>query len=457
MVPQSALTALARQLTGRLLLPADGEYDQARRVFNAMIDRRPLAIAQCANAADAAACVRWAREKDVPVSIRSGGHNVAGSAVRDGALMIDLSQRKTVEVDPQARVARAQTGQLLGDLDRATAAYGLVTPLGVVSKTGIAGLTLGGGYGWLSGKYGLACDNVISAEVVTADGRILTASESENADLLWALRGAGANFGVVTRLDYRLYPLESLFAGLVIYSAEKAREVLRFFRELCRTATDELTAVAVLGPAPDGTPIAAIVVAYCGTTGEEERLRRRFAEPATPLADLVQRTRHVEFQSALDAGYPPGRYHYWKAAFLSALGDDALEVAVECFARRPSPLSVVMLEHWHGAAMRVSPEAAAFPHRQERFNFGLLGTWLAPEETAKNREWIREHWNAIQPHTLPRTYVNYLSEGEERVEEAYGPNYARLAQLKARYDPTNFFRANQNIRPAGSGASARAD
>lgn len=447
---------LSKNLQGRVLTQQDGGYDEARRIFNAMIDRRPMAIAQCASTSDVALCVSFSREHDLPISVRGGGHNVAGSAVCGGGLMIDLSRMKGIEVDTNKRVARAQTGMLLGDFDHATQAHGLATTLGVISKTGIAGLTLGGGYGWLSGKYGLACDNVISAEVVTAAGRVLQASETENSDLFWAIRGAGANFGVTTRLDYRLHPVDSIFAGLLIYPAEKAREVLRFYQDFSRAGKDEQMTFALLGPAPDGTPVAGIALGFCGTPSEDARLRHRFSEPGQPLADLVARRPYLELQSMLDAAYPPGRRHYWKAAFLNSLPTEAMEVLVEAFVRRPSALSSVMLEHWHGAAMRVPASATAFPHRAERFNLGILGVWESPAEDEENLAWVREVWQAVQPFAASRTYANYLSEGEGRVQEAYGPNYSRLAELKAKYDPANVFRCNQNILPSGQQA-ARAD
>lgn len=446
----AAVQQFRARLGGTLLCPNDAGYDEARSIYNAMIDRRPALIARCAAAEDAVQAVRFAREHDLRVSIRGGGHNVAGNAVCDGGLMIDLSPMKNIQVDAEKRIARAEAGLLLGDCDRGTQAHGLAVPLGVVSRTGIAGLTLGGGFGWLSGRHGLSCDNMHAAEVVTADGQLRTASATENEDLFWALRGAGANFGVVTRFEYQLHPVTSVFGGLILYPLAQARAVLDFFGELTRSAPDDLVAVAALMAAPDGTPMAVIGLVHSGAPAEDEPLRQRLHQPAPPAVDQLRRMSYLEAQSMLDEGYPPGQYHYWKAAFLSDLGPELLETLCEQFPRRPSPVTAIMIEHWHGAAMRIDPTATAFAHRGDRYNLSLLGIWNTPEETEANLAWIRECWAAVQSHTVARTYVNYLMpEGADRVREAYGPNYERLAALKKKYDPTNFFRLNQNIPPAG--------
>ena len=446
---QAAIEELKKQVRGEVLQPADAGYDEARTIYNAMIDRRPAVIVRCSGTADAAACVRFAREHDLPLSIRGGGHNVAGNAVCDGGLMLHMGKLRGVRVDVKNRTATAQPGVTLGDYDRATTSLDLVTPVGVVSGTGIAGLTLGGGLGWLMGKYGLACDNLIGAEVVTAEGKIVQASETENADLLWGLRGGGGNFGVVTEFRYRLYPLEPTIAGLLIYPLEKSKEVLRFFREITPQCPDELAVAAALLNTPDGLPACGLVVCYNGDPKQGEKVLAPIRAFGPPVADAVGPVPFIQHQSLFDPAYPPGRFHYWKAGFMNALPEEAMEVAIEHFARRPSPMAALMFEHMHGAASRVPAEATAFAHRFNHYNFSAFGVWENASDNDVNRKWVQDFWQAARPYLSGRAYVNYLSqEGADRVREAYGPNYERLATLKKKYDPTNFFRLNQNIPPA---------
>jgi FAD/FMN-containing dehydrogenase len=444
---------LRKQLEGELVTPGDAAYDEARRIFNVMIDRHPAAIVRCAAASDVVAAVQFAREHDLRVSIKGAGHNVSGNAICDNGVMIDNSRLKGIQIDAKSRVAKAQPGLTLGDFDKATTAQGFYTTMGVVSKTGIAGLTLGGGLGWLMGKYGLACDNLIGAEVVTSEGKVVRASETENADLLWGLRGGGGNFGVVTQFEYRLHPVEPMTGGLVLHSAERARDVLRLYREKTTKYPDELTMVAAMQNLPDGTPVCGIALGYSGDPVAGGKHLQPIRTFGPPIADLVATVPYLQQQSMLDEAYPSGLYYYWKASMMDTLSDAAIDVLMEYFQTRPSPLTQMFIEHIHGAASRVPVTATAFAHRNEQFNFSILGIWREAKETEANLAWLQECWRELRPHLAPRAYVNYLSqEGAERVREAYGPNYDRLVALKNKYDPKNFFRLNQNIRPTTSKA-----
>ena len=449
MINPAALAELKKQARGEVLQSSDAGYHEARSIYNAMIDRRPGAIVFCSGTADAAASVRFAREHDLPLSIRGGGHNVAGNAVCDGGVMLHMGNLRGVRVDVKNRTSIAQPGVTLGDYDQATSPHNLVTPVGVVSRTGIAGLTLGGGLGWLMSKYGLACDNLMSAEMVTAEGKTVQASETENPDLLWGLRGGGGNFGVVTELRYRLHPLEPCIGGMLIYPIEKSKEVLRFFREIAHQSPDNLVAMAGLLNTPDGTPVSAIVVCYNGDPKQGEKILAPIRAFGPPVADTVAPIAYLELQSMFDATYPTGQLHYWKSGFMNSLSDEAMDVAIEHFAQRRSPLTSLTFEHMHGAASRVPVDATAFPHRFDHFNFSIFGIWQDAKDNDANRKWIQGLWQDVGKHLSGRAYVNYMSqEGTDRVREAYGTNYERLAALKKKYDPTNFFRLNQNIPPA---------
>ncbi len=449
MLEPAAIEKLKKQVRGELLQPAHSGYDEARTIYNAMIDRRPAAIVFCSGTADAAACVRFAREHDLPLSIRGGGHNIAGNAVCEGGLMLHMGNLNAVQVDAKNRTASAQPGVTLGDYDRATNPHDLVTPTGVVSRTGIAGLTLGGGLGWLMGKHGLACDNLLSAELVTAEAKIVQASESENADLLWSLRGGGGNFGVVTELRYRLHPLGTTIGGLLIHPYEKSKDLLRFFREVTQHCPDELAVAAAILTGPEGSPVSALVVCYNGDPQQAEKILAPIRAFGPPLADTVAPVPFVQHQSMFDASYPPGQFHYWKSGFMNALPEEAMDAAIELFARRASRLSSIMFEHMHGAASRVPAEATAFAHRFDQYNFSAFNVWEQAKDNDVNRKWVQDFWPSVSKFLNGRAYVNYLGqEGADRVREAYGPNFARLATLKKKYDPTNFFRLNQNIPPA---------
>ena len=456
MIPQPVLQKFRESLRGQSFCPGEPGYDNARAIPNAMIDRRPAIIARCTGAADVIACVRFAREHDVLVSVRGGGHSVAGKSVCDGGLMIDLSGMKGIRVDPAKRTVRAEPGLTLGEFDRETQAFGLATTLGVVSKTGIAGLTLGGGWGHLHAKYGLAVDNVIGADVVTADGRLLTANASENPDLFWGVRGGGGNFGVVTSLEYRLHEVGPVLGGAVFYPVAKTKEVVRFFREFAHSCPDELVIQATPLTTPDGVTVFAIVGCYCGSLSEGEKVLKPLRNIGSPVADLFGTMSYLQMQTMLDPFFPPGRLTYVKSNFLRALSDEALETIAEYAGKSPSPYSFgPFLEHWHGAATRVSPTDTAFPHRQYSYNFFVWSNWVSPSESEKNIQWTRACCEAMRPFLAAGSYGNYVSdEGDAFARAAYGPNYDRLVALKNKYDPTNFFCMNHNIKPAQAAPAA---
>ena len=444
----TVLDGLAARLTGRLVRPGDDDYDDARAVFNAMIDRRPAAIARCQDASDVAYGIAFARDHDLALSVRGGGHSVAGTAVCDGGLMLDLSGMKTLHVDPGGRIAHAGPGLTLGELDRGTQQHGLATPLGVMSKTGIAGLTLGGGLGWLNGRYGLACDNVLTADVVTADGVPLHADAEQHPDLLWAIRGGGGNFGVVTGFTYRLHPVGPVLAGSLTFPAETAGRVLHHFDEFMAAAPDELSAAVSLW-LDDGRPMLSVTVCWCGPVEEGERRLRPLRAVGPPLADSIAVLPYVDLQSAPDSSFPRGRNHYWKAGFLPRLTDEAVNVLLEHLPQMPSALSGIGAQHMHGAAGRVPPTATAFAHRADQYDLLILSQWAQPHDTERNIAWTRAVFEALRPHLQDAVYVNNLgSEGPDRVRAAYGTNYPRLAEVKQVYDPTNVFRLNHNIAPA---------
>jgi FAD/FMN-containing dehydrogenase len=450
-VSDAAVQAFRAQLAGDLLGPEDPGYDDARRVFNAMIDRRPAFIARPADVEDIRLAVLFAREHDVPFSVKGGGHSVAGSAVCEGGLMLDLSPLKEVQVDPERRKAVAQPGLLLADVDRATQAVGLATPLGIISTTGIAGLTLGGGMGWLNGQYALACDNLLAADIVTADGELRTVSGDQNADLFWAIRGGSGNFGVVTSFVYRLHPLGPILGGTVTFPAVRAREALRLYHELASTAPDALTTLASLGVDAEGGTTVSVTVCWCGALDDGERVLRPLRAFGPPVDDAIGVMPYNTLQTGADERYPPGRHHYWKACWLADLSDEAIAVMLHFAAERPMTATghvTIALQQLHGAAARVDPTATAFPHRHDLYDLLILAQWSDPAEAEEHMVWTRAFFTAMQPFAERAVYVNDLgAEGEDRVREAYGVNYARLAAIKATYDPTNLFRVNQNIRP----------
>ena len=448
-LPEAALGDLRSRLRGDVLRPGEDGYDGARSVFNAMIDRRPAFVARCAGTADVIAAVRFAREHDLRVSVRGGGHGVTGNAVCDGGLMIDLSPMRSVRVDPASRTARAAGGATWGDFDHETQAFGLATTGGIVPSTGIAGLTLGGGIGYLNRKYGLACDNLVSADVVTADGRLLEASARENDDLFWGLRGGGGNFGVVTSLEYLVHPVGPVLGGEIVYPLERAKEALRFYRDWSAGAPDELRADATLLSGPEG-PALALIVCYCGDVGAGEKVLRPMREFGPPMADTIAPVPYATVQNLLTGVLVHGFHHYWKSSFFRELGDEAIDRLVDFFSADVPPFfTAVAIEHLGGAIGRVGERDTAFPHRRAQHSALVLRAWRNPEESERNMAWARECHRVIEPFLEQGVYVNYLGdEGEARTRAAYGPNYERLVALKAKYDPTNFFRLNQNVAPA---------
>jgi FAD/FMN-containing dehydrogenase len=439
----------ADSLRGRLLRLGDDGYDAARRVWNGMIDRRPALIARCAGPADVIAAVRFARENGLLVSVKGGGHNITGNAVCEGGLMIDLSPMKSVRVDPVARTARAEAGLTWGEYNRETQAFGLASTGGVVSTTGIAGLTLGGGLGWLHGKHGLSCDNLLSADIVTADGQLLTANPERHPDLFWGLRGGGGNFGVVTSFEYRLHPVDSVLAGMVVHPMAKAKEVLRFYREFCRGCPDEMVAAAAMMTSADGDPVAVIVAAYIGDFAVGEQAMTSLRKFGPPLADTIAPTSYVALNSLFDTAFPYGGVQrYWKSSFLKELGDDMLDIMIARSAKFLSPMSNVLFFHLHGAAARVNAHETAFGLRDDQWDYDVISQWSDPAEAAGHIQWTREFWTAVEPFASGKVYVNHLDAEEgTRIKAAYSDDYGRLVALKNKYDPTNLFRLNQNIKP----------
>jgi FAD/FMN-containing dehydrogenase len=447
----ATLAQLAPGFTGRLLQSVDPDYEDARRVHNGLVDKRPALIARCRGVADICDAVKVARALNLEVAVRGGGHNVAGLATIDDGLMIDLAPMKGIHVDPRARVARAQGGVLWSEFNRETQVHGLATTGGVVGSTGIGGLTLGGGLGWLMPKYGLALDNLRSAEIVMADGSVKHASADENADLFWAIRGGGGNFGIAASLEYDLHPVGPMIAGgLVAHPHAKAKEVLKFFREQCASAPDEMMMVAGLLTAPDGSgaKLSAIVAAHCGPLSTGEAALRPLKAFGPPVLDAMGPISYSAQNALFDASLPRGALNYWKSQFLIDLSDEAIRVMVDRFESCESPMSQLLIEHFHGAASRVPVSATACALRVTGFNVAVISQWMDPRENDRHIAWCRGTFDAVKPFLSESRYVNYLDHDEagDPAAAAYGANYARLRELKARYDPDNFFHANVNIR-----------
>ncbi len=452
-LPERVVIDFRRRLSGRLLLPGHAEYDDARTIWNRTIDRRPALIARCASIDDVRSAVEVARQHDLLVSVRGGGHNVTGNAVCDGGLMIDLSLMKGSRLDPDGRSIAAEPGLTWKDFDTATQTAGLVTTGGIVSTTGIAGLTLGGGHGWLTRKHGLACDNLSSVRVVTADGRLVNASPDEYPDLFWAVRGGGGNFGIVVSFEFRLHPLTSVTGGLLLYPMTRAKEVLELYRDCAVTAPDELSVYIIITVWSDGTPVIAIVPCYSGPAAWAERVLRPLRRLRAPLLDTIRPITYGELQTMFDATNPPGAWYY-KSGYLDGAkveADDFIDVLLgHCDFPSPSLLSRIVIEHLGGAMARVGSDATAFAHRTDPFDLIVIAGGFRPEESRKNVAWARDAWGAMRPFMSGGVYVNYLDtdEGTDGVKAAYGPTYDRLARLKHRYDPGNVFRLNQNIDPS---------
>ncbi len=441
---------------GRVLRPGDSGYDDARTIHNGMIDRRPALIARCASVDDVIATVRFAHDRDGLVSVRGGGHGVAGFAVSDGGVMIDLAPMRGVQVDAVRRTARVEGGATWGDMDAETQKFGLATTGGVARPTGVAGLTLGGGHGFLMRKYGLACDNLISADVVTAEGVALTASAGENADLFWALRGGGGNFGVAASMEFRLHPLAEVLGGLLIYPMANAPDVFRAYGELTAAAPDEFGSLAVIGKLPDGTPVAVVMVCWCGEFAAGERLLQPVRKCAPLLADQVAQMPYSALQSIVENFNPRGLRNYWKSSFLTGVPETAVETILEHFGSAVGPCTHIVIEHLGGAMARVPGEVTAVAHRDAPYNLNIVGMWAGPSEDEPGSAWVRDLWTAMQPFASGGVYVNYLAaepdeDGPVRLRSVYPPHiYARLMAAKHKFDPANFFRLNHNIKPDGA-------
>jgi FAD/FMN-containing dehydrogenase len=442
---------LTARISGSVLDPLDADYDTARAVYNGLVDRKPALIVRCRTTDDVAAALEVARRAGLEVSIRGGGHNVAGRAVTDGGVMIDLAEMKEISVDPARSTVTAGGGVLWGELNDDAAEHGLAVTGGVVSTTGIAGYTLGGGLGWLMAKHGLAADNLVAAEIVTAEGDVLQVGAGSHPDLYWALRGGGGNFGVVTSFTYRLHPVRTIVGGLIAHPLDAAPDLLRFYRDAVAGASDDLSVFAGLVHAPDGSgaKLAALVVFHTGAADEAERDLEPFETWGSPLVVQVGPMPYPVMNTILDAGYPAGALNYWLASFIRGLPDELIDVAVERFAAAPSPMSAILLEHFHGAVTRIGPTETAVPHRDEGWNLFLPTVWTDPADTEANIAWTRETFAALRPHFGTGRWLNYLGddEADDAIRAAYGPNYERLREVKRRYDPDNVFHLNHNIAP----------
>jgi FAD/FMN-containing dehydrogenase len=448
---------LREQVRGAVITPDDEGYEQARRVYNAMIERRPAVVVRCANAGDVISAVTFAREHQLDVAVRGGEHSVPGFGTCDDGVVVDLSPMRGVRVDPANRTARAEGGATWGDFNAATHAFGLATTGGIISTTGIGGLTLGGGIGYLSRGCGLSCDNLVSADVVTADGRLLVASESENDDLFWALRGGGGNFGVVTSFEYRLQPVKDIYGGPMFFELRDAGDVLRFFREFIADAPEELGAFPAFQIAPPlpfipedrhGEPFLAIVACWAGPLDQGARALQPFHDLAPVVAEFVGPMPYPALNSAFDALVPPGLQHYWKANFVTELTDEAIAAHLEHGPKLPVVNSTVHIYPINGACHRVAPDATAFAYRDANFATVIAGMWPDPAQNEANIAWVRGYYDATAPHSEAGGYVNFMAgDDQDRIKANYRGNYERLVSLKRTYDPGNLFHLNQNIRP----------
>jgi FAD/FMN-containing dehydrogenase len=454
---EPVIEAFEEKLRGQLILPQNEDYDEARAVWNAMIDKKPALIVRCLGVADVIEAVRFARENDLLVAVRGGGHNIAGVSVCEQGLMIDLSPMRAVHIDPKAQTARVQGGATFAEVDHETQAFGLAVPNGVVSTTGVGGLTLGGGFGRLSRKYGLTADNLLSADVVTADGALTTASANENADLFWGIRGGGGNFGIVTSFKFKLHEVgpEVLF-GPIAYRLEDAAQVLRHYRDFainapneCSIWADFLTAppLPFLPEAVHGTKVLFVVPFYAGNLQDGEALLKPLRQYGKPIADAVAVTPYIAAQRALDDLYAKGARNYWKSHNFTELSDAALDTIVAYARKLPTSQSDILISHLGGVINDVAPEATAYPHRDITFVVTPGGRWEDPAQDNASIAWVRQCFEALTPHATGLSYVNFIAESAGREQEAFGPNHDRLVKLKKKYDPTNLFRLNQNITP----------
>jgi FAD/FMN-containing dehydrogenase len=458
MVSAAAIEAFTARLRGRVLIATDAAYDEARTIWNGMIDRRPGLIVQCAGAADVVNAVRFAAENQLLVAVRGGGHNIAGNAVCDGGMVIDLTPMKSVRVDATTKTAWVEPGATLADLDMETQAFRLALPTGINSTTGIAGLTLGGGFGWITRKFGLTIDNLLSADVVTANGELVRASPTEHRDLFWAIRGGGGNFGVVTAFEFRLHELgPEVLSGLVIHPFAEAESVLQQYRQALENAPDELTCWVVMRQAPPlpflpaewhGKEVVVLAMCYCGDLEAGEKAMAGLRAIGNPTADVVSPHPFVGWQQAFDPLLAPGARNYWKSHDFMELSDQAIGILTESIRQLPGPECEIFIAHVGGAAGRVAPEETAFPQRNSHFVMNVHGRWRDPAMDQACIDWARHLFEAAKPHAAGTAYVNFMPEDEmDRVEAAYGANYGRLVEIKRHYDPLNLFRMNQNVRP----------
>jgi FAD/FMN-containing dehydrogenase len=451
--PVDAFSDLRTTFGGEILVPSDAGYDAARRVWNGNVDRRPALVARCHGVADVQRAVAYAQERDLLLSVRGGGHSAPGYGTNDGGMVLDLTPLKGIRVDPSLRTARVQGGALWRELDRETQAFGLATTGGTVSNTGVGGLTLGGGLGWLMGKYGLTIDNLLSADIVTADGTFRTVDAENQPDLFWALRGGGGNFGVVVSFEFALHPVDTVLGGLVVFGLDQAPAVLRFYRDFCPTLPDEAEAYAGLLTDPNaGMPVIALVLGYNGDLATGERVLAPARSFGQPLVDMVGPMPYGVRQTVLDEpNAVDGLQRYWRSAFTDWLSDDFIDTAVDYAARFSSPLSGMLFFYMHGAATRVAADATAFSARDAQWDFDVIGHWIDPTESDRHIDWLRGAWSGLEPHLQGSGYINHLSADDrpEKVRASYGSNHDRLRRLKATYDPTNLFCMNPNIPPAG--------
>jgi len=454
-IDRLALSPLGGSFSGRLLLPGDEGYEAARRVHNGMIDRRPSIIACCSRATDVVNALDFAIEQDLEIAVRGGGHNVAGRAVVDDGMMIDLSPMKGIHVDPMARSVRVEAGVTWGEFNRKTQLHGLATTGGAVSSTGVAGLTLGGGFGFLMGRHGFTIDNLSAVEVVTAEGKLLRASEHENSELFWGLRGGGGNFGIATSFEFRLHAIgPTVHGGAIAYPFDRSKDVLRFYRELTSAAPEELTAAASLTHSADGSrqKLVAMLACHCGPADEAMAALHPIKAFGSPVLDRLGPFSYTSLNEMLDSSFPSLALNYWKSCFIGDLSDNLVGVLCEQFARCPSPMSKLILEHIHGAALTPKPSDTAFPHRDPGYSVLIIAQWSDPRENTANMAWAKETFTALEPFALRGAYSNYMADDERLsgIKRAYEGNLPRLQRLKSLYDPDNLFRNNQNIPPSTS-------
>jgi len=458
-IDEATIQLLKVKLRGEIILPGDAGYDKERSIWNGMINKKPGMIICCKGASDVIHSVNFARENNLLVSVRGGGHNVAGNAVCEGGVMISLNYMKGIMVDPVNRTAIAQAGVNWGELDKETEVFGLAAPGGIVSTTGISGLTLGGGFGWISRKAGFTSDNLISADIVTADGKFITASKNENADLFWGICGGGGNFGITTSFKYKLYKVgPNVVAGIILYPVKDAPEVIKFFNEFCKSSPDELTMLLVLRLAPPapfvpaefhGKPVVGIALLYNGDIEEGKKVVEPIKKFGKPVADVITVKPYMAHQSMFDAGQVSGNCYYWKSEYLPEINDDCADVIIENMNKITSPLTGILFFQLKGEINRIDADSSAAENRDAAFIMNINTCWEKPEESEKHIKWAKDFWNSMLPFSTGGVYVDFISqdEGEERAKSAYKANYKKLASLKKRYDPANFFRINQNVKP----------